>query len=185
VKTIRLPLCFRRIKEELGRSGFVISPDLVGFFCYPSFVFVGGTDVSGGALGRFAYQLERSGWFLVPTYSGGLHPLLGVLYTGVLGLVLFVASDPFYTDEEMVVGHLAWPVRSMTTRHVGFPDVLLLVPLQNIEAASPERWPASGRLLWSPATRMTGSSLQGLDCNSLVFQGCLCKLYDVNYQKFI
>jgi hypothetical protein len=180
----RLPLCFWRIKEELGRSGFVTAPDLIGFFCCLSFVFVCGTDVSGGALGRFVY-LERSGWFLVSTYSGGLHPLLGVLYTGVLRLVLFVALDPFYTGKEMVVGHLAWPVRSMTTRHVGFPDMLLLVPLQNFEAASSGRWPASGHLLQSPATRMTGSSLQGLDCNSLVFQGCLCKLYDVNYQKFM
>jgi hypothetical protein len=52
---VRLPLCFRRIKEELGRSGFVTAPYLVGFFCCPSFVFVGGTDVSGGALRRFAY----------------------------------------------------------------------------------------------------------------------------------
>jgi hypothetical protein len=102
--------------EELGRSGFVTALDLVEFFCCPFFVFVGvSTGVSGGALGRFVYQLERSGWFLVSTYYGGLHPLLGVLYTGVLELALFVASDPFYTSEEMVVGHLAWPVHSMTT----------------------------------------------------------------------
>jgi hypothetical protein len=123
-------------KTAQMNSGFVTAPDLVGFFGCPSIVFVRGTDVSGGALGRFVYQLERSGWFLVLTYSGGLHPLLGVLCIDVLGLVLFMASDPFYTGEEMVVGHLAWPVRSMTIRHVGFPDVLLLVPLQNFEAAS-------------------------------------------------
>jgi hypothetical protein len=99
-----------RIKEELGRSRFVTALDLVRFFCCPSFVFIGvGTIVSGGALERFVYRLERLGWFLVPTYSGGLHPLLGVIYTGMLGLVMFVASDPFYTDKEMVVGHLAWP----------------------------------------------------------------------------
>jgi len=49
------------------------------------------------------YQLGRSGWFLDPTYSGGLHPLMGVLYTDVLGLMLFVASDPFYTGEALAI----------------------------------------------------------------------------------
>jgi hypothetical protein len=120
----RLPLCFRRIKEELGRSGLVTALDLVEFFCCPFFVFVGvSTGVSGGALGRFVYQLERSGWFLVPTYSGGLHPLLGVLYTGMLGWCCSWRQIPST--------HLAWPVCSMTTRHVGFPNMLLFVPLQN------------------------------------------------------
>ena len=147
----------RRIKKELGRSGLLSDPDPVGFFFCPSLVFVG----VGLAefLGMLVYQLGRSGWFLDPTYSGGLHPLLGVLYTGVLGLMLFVASDPFYTSKEMVVVQLARPVRSTTTRHVGFSDVLLLVPLQNFEAASSGRWSASGRLLRPPAPATAGLSL--------------------------
>ncbi|OQU84992.1 hypothetical protein SORBI_3004G154466 [Sorghum bicolor] len=103
-------------------------------------------------------KLGRSGWLLDPTYSGGLHLLLGVLYTGVLWLILFIVSGLFYTGEEMVVDHLARPIRSTTTRHVGFPDVLSLMPLQNFEAASSGRWSASERLLRPLATRATGSS---------------------------
>jgi hypothetical protein len=114
-----------------------------------------------------------------------LHLLLGVLCSGVLGFMLFVASDLFDTGEVMVVGHLLRPVRSTFTRHVGFPDMLLLVPLQNFDDASSGWWSASGHLLRLPATSSTGSSLQGLVCNFLFFQGCLCKVCDVNYQIFL
>jgi hypothetical protein len=101
----------------------------------------------------------------------------------VLGSMFLVASDLFYTGEEMVDDHLPRPVRSTSTRHVGFPDVLLLVPFQNFQATSSRRWSATGRLLRPPVTRMTaGSSLQGFACNFLFFQGFLCKGCDVNYQ---
>jgi hypothetical protein len=114
-----------------------------------------------------------------------LHLLLGVLCSGVLGFMLFVASDLFDTGEVVAVGHLVRPVRSTFTRHVGFPDVLLLVPIQNFEDVSSGRWSASGRLLWLPATTSTGRSLQRLVCNFHFFQGCHCKMCDVNYQIFL
>ena len=77
----------RRIKKELGTSGLLTNPDPVGFFFCLSLVFVGVGPTE--FLGMLVYQLGRSGWFLDPTYSGGMHPLLGVLYTSVLGLMLF------------------------------------------------------------------------------------------------
>jgi len=65
-------------------------PDHVRFFFYPSLIFVG----IGLAefLGMLVYQLGRLGWLLDPTYSGGLHLLLGVLYTNVLRLMLLKAQ---------------------------------------------------------------------------------------------
>jgi hypothetical protein len=170
-----------RIKVELGRSWLLCVLDPVVFFFSPSLIFVGVCLVK--FLGMLVYQLWISGWLLDPTVSGGLHLLLDVFCTGVLGSMLFVASDLFYTGEEMVVDHLARPVRSTSTRHVGFPDVLLLVPFQIFRATSSGRWSASGRLLRPPVTRMTGSSLQGLVCNFLFIQRCLCKVCNVNYQK--
>ena len=147
-----------------------------------SFRFVVGWEFfcSGSAMMDRVYQLEKLGWCLDPTFSGGLHPLLGVFFSGVLGLTLPVASVPFFTGEEMAFGCLPRPAHSSTSWHVGFPNVLLRVPLQNFEASS-GRWTASACLLRPPATSTTGSSLQGLVCNSIFFQGCLCKLYDVNY----
>jgi hypothetical protein len=49
---------------------------------------------------------------------------------GAPPLVLLVASDLFFTGDVMVVGHLARPARSTTSRHVGLFGMLLLVPLQ-------------------------------------------------------
>jgi hypothetical protein len=40
---------------------------------------------------------------------------LGVLCSGVLGFMRFVASDLFDTGEVTVVGYLVWPVRSTFT----------------------------------------------------------------------
>jgi hypothetical protein len=85
------------------------------FFLSPSLIFIGVCLVK--LLGMFVYQLGRSGCLLDPIVSGGLHLLLGVLFTGVLGFMLLVASDLFDTGEVMVVGHLARPVRSTFTRH--------------------------------------------------------------------
>jgi hypothetical protein len=99
--------------------------------------------------------------------------------------LLLVASDLFDTGEVMVVDHLDRPVRSTCTWHIGFPDVLILVPFQNCEATLSGRWSAFGRLLRPPVTRSTGISLQGLVCNFYFPQGCLCKVCDVNYQIFL
>jgi hypothetical protein len=133
-----------RIKEELGRSGPLVSVlDLVSFFFCPSLVFIGADDgVSGGVLGRFGYQHGRPGWCVVTTLSSGLHPLLGSLYTGVLGLKLCEVSDLFNTGEGMAFGHPDRPTRSTVSRHVGFSDMLLWVPLENFEVAWSGRWPA-------------------------------------------
>jgi hypothetical protein len=160
----------RRIKVELGRSGLLCVLDPIVFFFSPSLVFVGVCPVK--FLGMLVYRLWRSGWLLDPTDSGGLCHLLDVLCTSVLGSMFLVASNIFYTGEEMVDNHLPRPVRSTSTRHVGFLDVLLLVPLQNFRAISSGRWSATGRLLWPPVTRMTESFLQGFACNFLFFQVC-------------
>jgi hypothetical protein len=44
---------------------------------------------------------------------------------------------------------------------------------------------AVGHLARPSATGTTGRNLQGLGCNLFYFQGCLCKLWDVNYQKLL
>ena len=92
---------------------------------------------------------------------------------------------PFFTGEVMADGHLAWPARSSSIRHVGFPDMLLLVPFLNSAASSSGGWSAPRHLPRPPATRATGCSLQGLVCNFLFFEWCLCKLNDVNCQTFL
>jgi hypothetical protein len=160
-----------RIKEELGRSGPLVSVlDRVDFFFCPSLVFVGADDgVSGRVLERFGYQLGRPGWCVVTTLSGGLHPLLGSLYTGVLGLKLCEVSGLFNTGEGMASGHPNRPARSTVSQHVGFSDMILWVPLENFEVASSGSWSVSGCLLRPPAARTTGSFLQGLVCNFYFF----------------
>jgi hypothetical protein len=124
-----------RIKEELGRSGPLVSVlDRVDFFFCPSLVFVGADDgVSGRVLERFGYQLGRPGWCVVTTLSGGLHPLLGSLYTGVLGLKLCEVSGLFNTGEGIASGHPDRPARSTVSQHVGFSDMILWVPLENLK----------------------------------------------------
>ena len=43
-----------------------------------------------------------------------------------------MASDPCFTGEAMAVGHLSWPVRSVTYWHVELSGMLLLGPLQTL-----------------------------------------------------
>jgi hypothetical protein len=45
------------------------------------------------------YQLVRSGWFSVPTSSGGLLPLLGISLSGGSRLSVVEALDPLFSDE--------------------------------------------------------------------------------------
>ncbi|CAD6206722.1 unnamed protein product [Miscanthus lutarioriparius] len=83
--------------------------DLVGFFYYPSLVSVGAgigdVGFSGGKLGRYVYQLEKSGWSLSPSFSGGLHPPLGDSLSGKPEL-LVDAPDPLLSGDVMATGHL-------------------------------------------------------------------------------
>jgi hypothetical protein len=48
------------------------------------------------------------------------------------------------------------------------------------------RWSEGGRLQGrAHAPRTIGRTLQESGCNLFFFQKCLCKIWDVNYQKFI
>ena len=89
------------------------------------------------------------------------------------------ALDPLYTGDVIRL------VRSAITRHVGVPDVLLMVPMKISDVLRRKGGRLHGRQLRPSATGTTGRILQGLSCNLFYFQSCLCKLWDVNYQKFI
>ena len=131
------------------------------------------------------HQLLRSGWCSVPTASGGLLPLRGLSSSGGLGLLLAEAPDTLFSGEAMATSHLARPGRSATIRHIGIPDVLLLVPLKTFDDLSSGGWSASKRLFRLLPTRTTGSVLQGPGCTFSFFQSCLCKIWDVNCQNYM
>jgi len=90
------------------------------------FLFGGHGDVrSIGAPLSFAYRLAgKSGWFSSPTTSGGLLPLLGDSSSDVPGLLVTETPDSLYTGDVIRL------VRSAISRHVGVPDVLLMVPMK-------------------------------------------------------
>jgi hypothetical protein len=71
-------------------------------------------------------------------------------------------------------------------RYADVFDILLLLAMENYDVPSVRGSASScGRTLRSPATSMTGQFLQGSGCNFHFFQGFLCKIWDVNYQKLI
>lgn len=155
---------------------------LVGFFCY-SFVFV--ADLAGVDLWSLVYQHEKSGWFSFPT-AGGFPPTAwGGSSSGVPGLLVIEAPDPLLSGDVMAIDHLVRPVHSALIGHVGVPNVLFMVPLKISYILRREGGRLHGRQLRPSATGTTGKILQGLSCNLFYFQSCLCKLWDVNYQKFI
>ena len=82
---------WRLIRCELIGSGVLVGAlDLVGLSFCPSLVSVGaGTDdgLSDENHGRYVYQLVELGWFLAPTSSDGLLPLLGVSSSDEPGLM--------------------------------------------------------------------------------------------------
>ena len=130
---------------------------------------------------RFAYRFAgKSGWFSSPTASGGFLPLLGDSSTGAPGLLVIETHDPLPSSDSMVFRHFVQHVRSAFTKHVGVPDVLLMVPLK-ISDVLPEGGRLHGWQFRPSATGTTGRNLQGLECTLFYFQGCLCKLWDVNY----
>jgi hypothetical protein len=95
------------------------------------------------------------------------------------------ASDPLLSGDVLAVGHLDWLVRSAIIWHVGVPNVLLMVSLKISDVLRREGGRLHGRQLRPSATGMIGTNLQGLGCNLFYFQGCLCKLRDVNYEKLL
>jgi len=129
---------------------------------------------------RFADRLVgKSGWFSSPTASGGLLPLLGDSSSGVAGLLVIEAPDPLYTGDVIRL------VRSAFTRHVGVPDVLLMVPMKIYDVLRRKSGRLHGQQLRPSATGMTGRNLQGLGCSLFYFKICLCKFWDVIYQKLM
>jgi len=144
-----------------------------------------GVATAGAASVRFVYSyLEKSGWNSCTTSSGGFFSLLGLLSSSEPGLLVIETPDPLFTGEMMAFGHLDWPVRSVIKRHVGLPDVLLMVPLKLSAVLRRYGGRLHGRQLRSSATRQTGSILQGRGCILYFFQSCLCKFGNVSYQKF-
>jgi hypothetical protein len=86
-----------RIKRALVGSGVLIGALVLDEIPYdPSLFFVGtGTDAGfyGGILGRYVYQLVKSGWSFAPTFSGGFLPLRGGLLAGVSGMSVVEAPS--------------------------------------------------------------------------------------------
>jgi hypothetical protein len=76
---------------------------------HPSLIFVGTDTVagfSGGFLGRYVYQLVKSGWSFAPTFSGGFLPLRGGLLASVLGMSVVEAPGSLLSGDAMDAGHL-------------------------------------------------------------------------------
>jgi hypothetical protein len=74
--------------------------------CDPSLFFVGISivaELSGGILGRYVFQLEKSGCSFAPTVSGGLLPLRGGLLASVSRLSVVVVSGPQLSDDAMAI----------------------------------------------------------------------------------
>ncbi|CAO2177745.1 unnamed protein product [Urochloa humidicola] len=145
-------------------------------------------DGNWDCLVSLVYQLAgKSGWVSSTTASGGLLPLLGDSSSGALGLLVIEVPDPLFSGDVMAIGHLARPVRSAITRHVGVPNMLLMVPLKMGNVFRREGGRLHGRQIRPSVAGTTGRNLQGLGCNLFYCQACLCKLWDVNvnYQKFM
>ena len=122
------------------------------------------------------FQPEKSSWFFVPTYFGGPVPLLVTSSSGDSGLLAALeASDSSSSGDAMADSHQRG--RSASTRHIG-SDVLLKTASKNC-VSSPVRRSASSCMLQPPVASKSGRSLQGLECNFFIFQGCLCKLWVV------
>jgi hypothetical protein len=146
----------------------------------------GFTAFVGGGCIRFAYQLVwKPDWILTTTGSGGLSSLRGESSLGERGLLMVEVLDPLLSGDVMASDHLLRPEHSMTSKHIGVSDVLLLVLMKTFDVPSSEGWSASMSLLRPSATRTTGRILQGHECNLYFFQRGLSKIWDVNYQNYM
>jgi len=70
--------------------------------------------VCGDGVRSLFYQLVKLSWFPLPTSSGGLLPLRGVLLSGELGQSIAEASDIRFSGDVMAFGHLVRPARSVS-----------------------------------------------------------------------
>jgi hypothetical protein len=126
----------------------------------------GGDD---GDLVRLIYQHKKSGWFSTSIASDGYLPTArGGSSSDVPGLLVIEALDPLQS------GDVNWPIRSAIVKHVGVPDVLRR-----------EGGRLHERQLRPSATGTTRRNLQRLSCYLFYFHSSLCKLWNVNYHKFI
>ena len=193
----------------LTRSGDSFeASDLVGECFCPSLGFFG-TDIgddalSGEALGRYAYHYSGdSGWWFTCNCLGDSFPLSVASSSVDLGMpVMLAATTPMFSGGDIARGHVLRLERSTVLRHVFF-DMLLVVPLKNLDVSSSGRalasscdldvylqqplvqWLLVEGLLHSPATKTTGRPLFGSICNFLFVQGCLCKGCDVNLDPYM
>lgn len=128
-----------------------------------------------------------AGLVLDPTSFGGLLPLLGVLASGEMGVLADLVVPDLYFFQRGDGHRPSSAARAFSgVRYADVFDVLLLLAMENYDVPSVRGSASScGRALRSPATSMTGQFLQGSGCNFHFFQGFLCKIWDVNYQKLI
>jgi hypothetical protein len=84
-----------RIKCALVGSGVLIGALVLDEIPYDPSLFFVGTDAGfyRGILGRYVYQLVKSGWSFAPTFSGGFLPLRGGLLAGVSGMSVVEAPS--------------------------------------------------------------------------------------------
>ena len=162
----------RRFEEDGSRSSFFDISD--GFIV-----------LAGDNCFRFVYQLVgKPGWVLFPTFFGGSDPLREDCHPVCWGVWRPAASDSSQSGDAMAKCHLLMPGRSACIKQIDF-DVLLKT-VTKIYVLSPERRSASSYVLRPPVAMMTGRiCLQGLVCNFLFYQGCLCKHWDVTTKNHI
>ncbi|KAJ1286948.1 hypothetical protein BS78_03G391700 [Paspalum vaginatum] len=131
----------------------------------------------------FVGVIEESGWSLIPTCFGGFLPLRVVPSSGEPGLLLvFEALDPLSPGDAMVGGLLQLE-HSTISVHVDVFEVLLMEAIKNCEVSSSERRSTSSVWLLRPPVTETTGSLRRLECIFFLFQGCLCKFWDVITKK--
>jgi len=167
----------------VGFSLCVSAPILCGFLiagCAHAFSSLVGLDASD-----IATRGQRSFFFLFGGHgdvrsigpplnfacrlAGGLLPLLGGSSSGVPGLLVIEAPASLYTGDVIRL------VRSAITKHVGVPDVLLMVPMKISDVLRRKGDRLHGRQLRPSSTETTGRNLQGFGCNLFYFQNYLCK----------
>ena len=116
----------------------------------------------------------KPGWFLPTTCVGGSAPLLGAPTAGVLGILAATGAFDFSKAGDAMantIGHLWKPGRSVPRKHV--VDVLLKTAIKSY-VSSPVGGSAPDQGFRSSVARNTGRWLQGPECISYFYQGCLC-----------